>query len=605
MNFTLKDWLAAENSLRLYTRHPVLYAMYLAWLIFQSVLALLLYLSVIVFLVFFAVTSSSISVGIFVILCVVTSLMGYFSDMLKDPCTGLFRLDPKKYSRVYEAVNEISRNIQGPKIHVIFISNEFNAAATSFRSLTPFRQNILILGFPLLCAFSKKGLSGCLAHEIGHLKRNHISGATIFMMIYTFWTNIHLGLLTFLFLPWLRYWLPAFHHSVRPLFRKCEIEADKYIIHSLGGEYLAASQVEMTLKASLLSDVSARLFQEMRKEEWPQFNCVHFLRDELRKNLSSEKTDKILDRAMKTVDNVMDEHPNFADRLKLAGCVSPKAYACFEADALESFLPLDDALCSELNLWFHSHLDPVSETLRLQTQAALKWLENHPLSPDMDKDMIAEAVTQLSLSGQTEACKTFLEDCLAVNPMNPQLRALKAIQMAPDDPEQARIILEECIAQSPVLCMLEDNNFLIQYYIEKGDSDKLKAYLELCEGRIESVQKIVHRKLSENDVLAPHALEENLQQILCDTLKSHYKVIRRAYSVKRPVDDNTTYYVYFIVLEYKPRPFTFSLKTTQDILRELTIEGHTIVVKKKSFCENYLEPIPGARFYHRDTYRKS
>lgn len=601
MDFTLKDWLAAEKSLRLYNRHRVLYYIFAFWLFFQSVVAFLVFLALILAMCLGAYELESARLGVFAFICIASSLWGYVGDMLTNPCKGLFHLNRRKYKRLYESVNEISRNIKGPKIHAIYISNDFNAAATSRRVFGLFRRNILILGFPALCSLDRKGLTGCLAHEIGHLKHNHISVAGWLRMVQVFWINVHLGFLTIIFIPWLRYWLPALNNLARPVFRKHEIEADEYIIESFGGDYSAACQVELALKSKQYSDVMDILLEQFREESWPQFDYARFLRDELRKNLPLDKADKLLQRAMRTVDNVMDEHPSFADRLKMAGCTYPRQYCNFDADALDYFLAPNDALYSELNAYFHAELDPTAECYRSYVEEAQKWLNDNPPSTDMGKNKIIDALANLAIAGEKERRKTFLDNCLRADPANPQLRALHALDIAQDDPDQARVILEECIAQSPTLYFLDENNFLVQSYMETGDTERLKACLKLREGRMETLQENLHAKLSEKDALECYEISPMLQKEICETLKTNFKEIARAYGVKRPVDSKTSYCVLFIVLEYKALHFRWGQSST-DILNALQINNHTVVIKTTKYCQQYLEPIPGACFYCRDTY---
>lgn len=598
MDFTWNDWIAAETPLRLYEHRPILYDMYMLWLVFQSIIAFLIFLFLIFILCVLSFTFSSIRLGLFTIFCVITSIYGYACDMLTNPCEGLFYLDKKKYRRVYDSVNEISQWIHGPRIHDIYISFDFNAAATSRHSLTPFRRNILIWGFPLVCSMSQKGLSGCLAHEIGHLKHNHMSVATILMILQNFWLNAHLGIISLFFYPWVRYWLAALQNAARPIFRKHEIEADEYIIDSLGGQYAAACQVELLLQAARFSDVTENMLAAYRSDRWPQFDIVRYLRNELNKNLPTEKADALLQREMNKVANVFDEHPSFAERLKLASCTYPKQYAQFQADAFDRYLAPDDALFSELNAYFHALLDPISEEYRNQSQQAQEWLEANPPSVEMKKELMLRALGSLELAGRKEERTVFLEECLKSYPNDPEFRAIQAFQIAPLEPERAKQTLEECLAQSSSLYLMDENNFLLQYYMETGDREKLRGYLQLREGRMNIVQKSIDATLSEKDELTFNELPDELKELLCSVLKSKFTSIVRAYSVKRSVDKVSSYSVSFIVLEYKPKRFRLA-QSTDDILAGIRVEGYVTVIMKTDFCQNYLEPIPHACFYNR------
>lgn len=605
MNFTWQDWKSAQKMIELYNKHRVLYYSYLLWLTLQSVIAFAILVIIVSFLIFVSIWEEELFIALITIICIISWAWGYFSCILNDPCKKLFLVDKRKYRKIYDSINEISRKIKGPKIHEIYIIPEFNAAATNRYIFTPFKRNILILGYPLLCALSYRGLVGCLAHEIGHIKHRHMSASAWIIMANAFWSNIQLGILTFIFIPWLRYWLPAFNKAIAPLYRQQEIEADKFIVKTFGEDYLAACMIEMLLKEEQYSDVIEALLNQMRSVDWPQCDILKFYRDGLYEDLPEERDERVLEHELKAVPNVFDEHPSFAQRLELANCNHPIRFAKFNADALERIGAKDANLESELNESFHSTFSEYSQAIHEAAKEARQWLFENPPSVDtMDENTLCLASSYLENAGLKKEKLKLLEQCVNVFPDFIQFRAMLALEHTKDDPDGAAAELEYCIEQSPILYQLDDNDFLLNYYIDSGDEEKIHSYLDLKNGRIQQINAQLDKELGPNDNLESSELPQDIKDYLICIFNSKYTFVKRAYCVRRAIDDKTAIAQNLIVLDAYVEPFTLTLYKVDDVLRELSDvlmnTPYFVIVGNKKLCDNNLDLIKGAKFYSKN-----
>ncbi|MBQ2621978.1 MAG: M48 family metalloprotease [Thermoguttaceae bacterium] len=601
MDFTWKDWKSAQRMIDLYDKHRILYYAYLLWLTLQSVIAFVILVIIVGFLVVASFSSEDNGFAVFTLICLISWAWSYFSSVMRDPCKGLFLVDKQKYQKIYDKVNEISRKIKGPKIHEIYIILDFNAAATNRYLFTPFKRNILILGYPLLAALSYRGLVGCLAHEIGHIKHKHMSVSAWIMMANAFWSNIQLGILTLIFIPWLKYWLPAFNKALAPLYRQHEIEADKYIVKTFGEDYLAACMVEMLLKEEQNSDVIDELLAQMRSDSWEQCNIVKLIRDGLYEDLPEDRDERVIAREMKSVPNVFDEHPSFAQRLELADCRYPMNFAQFNADALDKLVGRDNEFDSELNAYFHSMLDEHAQTVRTEAEHCRQELEQNPPSVDsMTESELIDCLYYLEKTGQKAERLELLQQCVNAFPNFLQFRAALALERSKDDPDGAAAELEDCIAQAPELYQLDENNFLLKYYMDSGDVEKIHAFVDLKDGRVKQLTTLTQKKLDANDILEAAPLPQEIKEILVDAFKKRYGIVNRAYFVRRPLNDKTAIGQGFIVLD-SVRSFIFTNYSMKDVVRELSEAfsetPYIIITCKTDFCNEHLETIPGAKFY--------
>lgn len=584
----------------LYEEHFLLYCLYIGWLVLQAVIAFLVLIVLVVLLFFIS--------SVFCIICLLSSLFGYISDMMKHPWANMYYLNPKleQNKQLYELVNRISRNIKGPKIHIIYISNEFNAAVTSKYTLTPFRRNVLLLGYPLLCSLSFRGLTGCLGHEIGHLSHNHNSSLVFIFMIHSFCTNIHLGIFSFVLYPWLKYWLLAISRTILPLYRKYEIEADRYIVDTLGKEYAIAFQVEIFLKSHLFRKYGEELFYKMLQDDWSEYDIACQMRHYLQNNLPEEQAIKKLQRGIQSIPNILDEHPSFSERLKLAGDTNIMDYAHFNADAFEQFILFKNEFCNDINQYFHVILAPNAESIRQNKTEADQWLQKHPLSVEMNQDEIYYALEALGSSGRPEERNAFLDKCLSLFPDNPELLCRKALIIADDDPEEAKNILEKSLLKAPTLYASTASDFLLQYYMDSGEMEKLKTFLKISEEGITNVIKFTSATLSEKDTLDAWPMTQELQDSFCELFFKSYKIINRAYCVQRHIDKQTSLSTVFIVLELKYSFWSY-IENPVDMCNKLNqnCDSFQFEICPTKFCRLYLDPIPNACFYDRNNIKNS
>lgn len=604
MDFTWKDWQSAQRMIDLYDKHRILYYSYLLWLLFQSLVAFVILVIIVGFLIVASFTSEDNAFEIFTLICLISWAWGYFASVMRDPCKGMFLVDKQKYQKIYDKVNEISRKIKGPKIHEIYIILDFNAAATNRYLFTPFKRNILILGYPLLAALSYRGLIGCLSHEIGHIKHKHMSVSAWIMMANAFWSNIQLGILTLPFIPWLKYWLPAFNKALAPLYRQHEIEADKYIVKTFGEDYLSACMVEMLLKEEQNSDVIDELLAQMRSDSWERCDIPKLIRDGLYEDLPEDRDERVIAHEMKSIPDVFDSHPSFAQRLELADCRYPMRFAKFDADALDELIGHDEEFDSELNAYFHEITDERAKEIYVRAEEARLQLEQNPPSVEsMSENDLIDALYLYKQTGLKAERLELLEKCVDAFPNFLQFRAIQALERSKHDPDTAAVELEDCISQAPELYQIDENNFLLQYYMDSGDVEKIHAFLDLKHGRVKQLASITQKKLDANDVLEPAQLPQDIQNFLVDAFKKRYGIVNRAYFVKRLLNDKTAIGQGFIVLD-SSHSFFFTIHSMNDAVRQLSEAlaqtPYNVITCKTKFCDAYLEPLPGAKFYSKN-----
>jgi len=85
------------------------------------------------------------------------------------------RLTQKQAPALFDLISEVREALDGPKIHHVLISDEYNASIVQIPQFGMFGwlRNYLVIGLPLLRALSPAEFRSVLAHEVGHLSGKH------------------------------------------------------------------------------------------------------------------------------------------------------------------------------------------------------------------------------------------------------------------------------------------------------------------------------------------------------------------------------------------------------------------------------------------------
>lgn len=80
---------------------------------------------------------------------------------------------------LFKIIDDLSLKLNSPNFHHVLITEDFNAAVVQIPRLGIFgwHDNYLIIGLPLMQSLSIEQLTSVLAHEFGHLSKNHAKEA--------------------------------------------------------------------------------------------------------------------------------------------------------------------------------------------------------------------------------------------------------------------------------------------------------------------------------------------------------------------------------------------------------------------------------------------
>src|SRR5687767_13676339 len=172
------------------------------------------------------------------------------------------KLQREQAPALFDLIREVTTALNGPKIHHVMLSEDFNAAIVQIPQFGMFGwlRNYLVVGLPLLRALKPEEFRAVLAHEVGHLSGKHGRFSGWIYRLRQSWIEVltrvyqerHYA--SFLFEPFIKWYAPYLNAYSFVLARAQERQADKYSVELAGKEVAGVTLVRLTAKQRALSE---------------------------------------------------------------------------------------------------------------------------------------------------------------------------------------------------------------------------------------------------------------------------------------------------------------------------------------------------------------
>lgn len=240
-----------------------------------------------------------------------------------EPPTGI-ELQRENAPRLFLLIDKVRAALGTPAFHHILIVNELNAAVVQVPRLGIFgwQRNYLVLGLPLMLTFTPPQFRAVLAHEFGHLGRQH---GRFFSWVYrarvTWWrllqemterNNWASGIFT-KFLGW---YTPYFNAYSFVMARAQEYEADRNAAALVGPHCMKDTLASLSVVGRILHESFwFALDQRMRDTAEPIDSYLQELAQTIQAPTNRERVHAFFGQAMHEQTSYADTHPSLADRL--------------------------------------------------------------------------------------------------------------------------------------------------------------------------------------------------------------------------------------------------------------------------------------------------
>lgn len=323
--------------------------------------------------------------------------------MVRAAFTLLFARFPRPAGRelaqaeapvLFERLAELRAQVGGPRVHVVLLTDELNAAIVQHPRLGIFgwEQNYLILGLPLLHALDEPEALAVVAHEYGHLASCHGRLGGFIYRLRSAWARLQAlseqwndwgsRLIARLF----RWYAPYFNAYTFVLAREHEYAADRFSGEVAGPAAAAQALMRVNVAARLEHD---RFWPEIDRQVTdhpdPIADRSRLWARLVRDARAAQTTPAYLEQALQRTTDHHDTHPCLRDRL-----------AALTSEAALPVLP--PVRTSAATRWLGDTLPMIEADLDRQWREAVfeRWQTRHK--------RLAECHARLAVLGEPECC---------------------------------------------------------------------------------------------------------------------------------------------------------------------------------------------------------
>lgn len=341
--------------------------------------------------------------------------------------------------RLFDLAKSTRKATQGPKLHKILLTDEFNAAIVQHPRLGVFgwHKNYLVVGLPLLRGLSPDEVQAVISHEFGHLSGRHgVFSAWIYRVRQT-WDQVlekmrkeqHFG--SGIYESFFNWYAPYFAAYSFALARAKEYEADRMSVQLCGKETAARALVKANVRSKALSEEFwPAFFDRASTEAEPPKQTFDEMLAALRQPIAPDKANMWLSQVLSEKRSYSDAHPAPVDRLKAFGYPDIGTL-----EDLEPFLTTNDHYGDEYFLQSVPAEFLDSKNRAWREGVVESWRERYQFVVEADKTLAAleeKAKTEeLSLEDRWErarllrgtkgpvAALPLLQEIVAVEPEHP------------------------------------------------------------------------------------------------------------------------------------------------------------------------------------------
>lgn len=533
----------------------------LAILGYAYLFAIVLLLLLVVFLVVFYVRLNFVIIKVLWIPLVLVGLV-LRSLWVTLPEPDGTELSPEDAPKLFGLISEVRSALNGPTVHRVLVSDEFNAGIVQIPRLGMFGwlRNYLVVGLPLMNALTPAEFRAVLAHEFGHLSGNHGRFSGWIYRLRQSWiqvlTNVHQErrYAAFLFEVFLNWYAPFFNAYSFVLARAQEYEADGYSAELAGRETAARALIRISTKGkSIQEEFWPAFYRQSHDEAQPPKDPFAQMLTGLNRSIDRPTAEKWFLQELQVTTGYEDTHPCLGDRLAAMGY---KVEGLKDGDVNESLLETTAAgEQTAAEYYFETLPDEFIATCnrRWKEQISEVWRERHKFIQEkrarlteLEAKSTSEPLTveeqweYASCLGEikdSKAAATVLKELIARDPTHIGANyALGAILLEEEDAAGIEL-LEKAVQLDPSITG-DAFHLIYQFLRNQGRQTDAEIYRSRAAGYFEEQQKYEQQALNftYRDTFEPHDLDANQTAELRNVLRN-IRIVETAYLVKKILPD--------------------------------------------------------------------
>ena len=613
--------LAAANP-RLYRLRVAL----LASLGYVYLLALVAFLLGIVAFVLFYV---SINAAVIKILWIPLVLVGL---VLRALWVTIPEPDGKELQRsdapaLFELIKEISTALNGPKVHKVLVSDEFNASIVQIPQFGMFGwlRNYMVVGLPLMRALSPEEFRSVLAHEFGHLSGKHGSFSGWIYRVRQTWiqilTRVHeeRSYASFMFEPFLKWYAPYLNAYSFVLARAQEREADTYSVDLAGKNVAALALTRLTTKNRALNDdFWPNFFRGANEQALAPRDTFTQMLTGVEQSIGHAKAQKWFLEALRVPTGYEDTHPALSDRLAAIGFAKDSPELKSLVDEVVKADEQTESAASRYLQQLPEDFEPSMNRL-WRERIAQFWSERHE-----EIKKTRKRLAELDEQAKTRALTVDeqWERAIALSDIEDRAAALPAIKTllneAPDHVSAnftlGSILLEQGNAEG--ITYLEKTlgsgpevaanacELISEFHRQQGNEELAETFSNRAEEYYDKAVRLSQQVMnfSRNDKFVPHDLDQTRLQKLQAQLQT-IRGLNAAFLIRKVIEDVGPVYVLAVMAAFTWKDGQNALHIDQlfeDLSTNVDLPSPLVMLSldgERAYLINPISSVPGAQVF--------
>jgi Zn-dependent protease with chaperone function len=447
-----------------------------------------------------------------------------------------------EFPELFAQIDELSIELNVPKIHHVVINYDHNAAIYQTPQLGwgEWHQNYLLLGLPLLQSLTPEQFRATLAHELGHLANNDSSFTGYIFRVRQLWEQLTSDNNLFLLQWFFRWYEPLIKAYSLVSVRDREYAADALAKRMTSPEIAASDLIQTYIYQYYLQEYFNRqLDRQSQTVATPPADVVTQMLTALRQPLDPTAARVWLGLILGQATDTDDTHPCLSDRLMAVGYSvpqnwSPQPILCTAAEHFFGERLAD--LATELDLKWSEHHTQIWLHQYRQAQERHAYLATLNLQVSHELTL-GEATIQADLTTELQGELIALplwQEILAQAPNHPQANYQVGKALVNRGHFSGCAYLEKSIELEPDL-VIPSCEALYRFYTFQDNPASAEIYLNWRQRHLpKQYRSKLERNIKDTDRFIAHDLAADLVAEIRSKL-ANYPAIDRAYLVCKPM----------------------------------------------------------------------
>ena len=499
------------------------------------------------------------------------------------PMEGI-ALPADRYPALWGVIERVRNRAKAPHFRRVLLDGAFNAAVAQQPRFGVVGTSVsdLVIGLPLMQALSAEEFEAVLAHEMGHVSRQHGRFGHWIYRIRVTWDRLATVLeadqswVTRLLLGRFMCWYaPFFGAYTFVLARQDEYEADAAAARAAGADAIATALARIEVVSRFRSERYWPAISRQTRNH-PDLPTPYLsFASSLGGDLDPASAQRWLEAALKRPTDYTDTHPALTDRLRGIGRPPSTAFAPLSGDSAADALFADQwqSLAGELDGRWRSSIESQVAQVRQSHQTALGRLEQLEKDESPGLEAAWERVQLLERLDREAEALAAAEAILAARADHaPALFLVGQARLQGDDP--AGIGLLERAASLHPAAAPAAQALIFDYHWRHGrrdEAERARALGELADNRLGAAMR-ERASLAEPPMFVHHGLQAGEAEALAAALHP-ITGIRAIYLVRRVVLQLPELPCYFVGIVPRGGWWTFRRSSELEQLRDRVIEG--------------------------------